>query len=321
MAREAGLRVAVGGNLGDPALDLLDHTVQLYVLELSSFQLETTRSLAPRAATVLNVSADHLDRYASVEDYARAKAGIYHQAARAVVNRDDPRVLAMNHGLGTTLYFTLDEPEDGEFGLRRLEGEPWLCRGSEPLVAAAELHIPGRHNLANALAALAMGTGLGLDLVAMLEALRGFHGLPHRTQLVAERRGVRWYNDSKATNLGACIAALEGLADLGGEPHILLIAGGDAKGADFGELRPAVAQTSRGAILIGRDAGRLEESLAGTVPIWRVDTLEQAVALAAEQARAGDSVLLSPACASLDMFRSYEHRGEAFVRAVRGLEP
>jgi len=319
MARQAGLRTAVGGNLGEPVLDLLDDAADLYVLELSSFQLETTRSLAPRVATVLNVSADHLDRYDSVEAYSLAKAGIFNRAAAAVLNRDDPRVLAMNPGPGDVIHFTLGEPAEGEFGLCRPDGEPWLCRGAEPLLAASDLRIQGRHNLANALAALAIGTALGLEMAPMLEALRCFAGLPHRTQLVAEHQGVRWYNDSKGTNPGASIAAMEGLADPSGEPRILLIAGGDAKGADFSELGPVVARTCRAVILIGRDARLLEAQLVGTRPFWHAKSLEAAVGLAADQARPGDLVLLSPACASFDMFRNYEHRGEVFAQAVRGV--
>ncbi len=318
MARRAGLSVAVGGNLGEPALELLDDRVQLYVLELSSFQLETTVSLAPEVAVVLNLSADHMDRYGSLQAYAEAKARIFRGARCGVVNLDDPAVLAMAAGLSERLGFTLGEPGGQDLGIRERDGGPWLCRGAEPLMAVSELGIQGRHNCANALAALALGMGLGLATAPMLEALRSFPGLAHRTELVGERAGVRWYNDSKGTNVGACIAALEGLCPAGGG-RIVLIAGGDGKGADFSALRPAVQRTARALVLIGRDAPLIERALEGAAPMWRAATLEQAVSLAGAQARPGDLVLLSPACASFDMFRNYEHRGEVFTQAVRRL--
>jgi UDP-N-acetylmuramoylalanine--D-glutamate ligase len=315
MAREAGLLVKVGGNLGEPALDLLDPATELYVLELSSFQLETTRSLRPIAATVLNVSPDHMDRYQDVGEYAAAKERVYRNAIHRIFNRDDSMVMKMSDGEEGDLYFTLGKPVAGGFGLRMVAGHEWLCHGEQKLLPAAELLIPGRHNLANALAALALGTALNLPENAMLTALRRFHGLPHRTQFVAEQEGVRWYNDSKGTNVGACIAALEGLAE--GEGRTVLIAGGDCKGADFSLLAPVVTRTARAVILIGRDAPELEQALAGTVPLLRAEDLTEAVALAAEQAQAGDRVLLSPACASFDMFRNFEERGERFMAAVR----
>jgi UDP-N-acetylmuramoylalanine--D-glutamate ligase len=320
MARRAGLRAAVGGNLGEPALDLLDERAELYVLELSSFQLETTASLAPRVAAVLNLSPDHLDRYPSVEAYAAAKARIFRGAACAVVNRDDERVRAMAAGLAEVVPFTLGAPDEGELGLAQVEGADWLCRGADPIMPVSELGIRGRHNTANALAALAIGAALGLPTEAMLEVLREFRGLPHRTELVGERDGVRWLNDSKGTNPGACIAALEGLAaEQGPGARTVLIAGGDCKGADFAELRDVAARTARAVVLIGRDAPMLERALHGAVPLERASSMEEAVRLAAGRARPGDLVLLSPACASFDMFRDYEHRGQVFCEAVRRL--
>ncbi len=315
MAREAGLRVKVGGNLGEPALDLLQPETDLYVLELSSFQLETTSSLRPIAAAVLNVSADHMDRYRSVAEYAAAKERIYQGAVHRIFNRDDPLVMKMSRGEEGDLFFTLGKPPAEGFGLKRDAGVEWLCRGEQKLLPAAELSIAGRHNLANALAAMAFGSVLNLPQDAMLAALRRFPGLPHRTQFVAEQDGVRWYNDSKGTNVGACIAALEGLAE--GESRTVLIAGGDCKGADFSLLAPVAARTARAVILIGRDAPDLEQALAGSVPLLRAGDLREAVALAADQAQAGDRVLLSPACASFDMFRNFEERGERFMEAVR----
>ncbi len=319
MARMAGIKVAVGGNLGEPALELLDDSAQLYVLELSSFQLETTWSLKPQAAVVLNISADHMDRYTGIDEYAEVKAGIYHQAAVAVINRDDPRVAAMGQAVGQRIGFTLGEPAAGDFGLRQFEGEAWLSEGETPLLAVSELKIPGTHNQANALAALALGRAIDLPMNAMLTSLRTFTGLPHRTQWVADKRGLSWYNDSKGTNVGATIAALEGLHQAESEQRTLLIAGGDCKGADFSELAPVVEATTRAVILIGRDAPLLEAALAGACRLEHAASLEEAVRLAASLGLPGDRVLLSPACASFDMFKNYMERGDSFVRAVEAL--
>ncbi len=321
MAREAGLEAAVGGNLGRPALDLLDDRVRLYVLELSSFQLETTTSLTTRAAAILNLSPDHMDRYADMAAYIAAKARILRGAEMAVLNRDDPRVAALaGQAAGGVCWFGLDVPAtEHDFGLRQIDGETWLCRGDRPLVAAASLPIPGRHNLANALAALALGDAAGLPQAAMTRALARYPGLPHRTQFVAEIGDVRWYNDSKGTNPGATLAALEGFRDPADQGRTVLIAGGDAKGADFSILGDAVAASVRCLILLGRDAPLLERALAGRAPIRHATDMAEAVALAAEEARPGDRVLLSPACASFDMYRNYIERGEHFMNLVREL--
>jgi UDP-N-acetylmuramoylalanine--D-glutamate ligase len=320
MATRGGLNAAVGGNLGLPALDLLKPGVELYVLELSSFQLESTVSLAPRAATVLNVCADHMDRYASLDEYAAAKARILRHTEVAVLNRDDPLVSAMGGRAPCELGFTLGPPQRSrDFGLVRRNGEVWLVRGTQPLMAAQEVALAGRHNLANALAALALGWACGLSLAAMREALRSFRGLPHRTVLIAERRGVRWYDDSKGTNPGATVAALEGLVDPVAVGRAVLIAGGDCKGADFSPLVPAVERAARAVVLIGRDAPKIERALRGTVPLLHAEDMGMAVRLAAEAAMPGDCVLLSPACASFDMFENYEHRGRVFADAVEGL--
>lgn len=319
MARLAGLRVAVGGNLGEPALELLDDGVELYVLELSSFQLESTWSLKLRAATVLNLSADHMDRYADIAEYAAVKAGIYVHAEVAVVNRDDSLGAEMGEAAPRRIGFTLGDPARGDFGLRWIRGEAWLCRGGERLLPAAGLRIAGGHNLANALAALALGSAAGLPMEAMQAALRGFPGLPHRTQWVAERRGLSWYNDSKGTNVGATIAALRGFHSRESDSRTILIAGGDCKGADFSELAPVVEETTRAVILIGRDAPLLEAALAGSGRLLRAASLEEAVRQAVGLGMPGDRVLLSPACASFDMFRNFEERGELFVHAVEGL--
>ncbi|MET0088552.1 MAG: UDP-N-acetylmuramoyl-L-alanine--D-glutamate ligase [Candidatus Thiodiazotropha sp.] len=319
MARNAGLRVAVGGNLGEPVLDLLDDSVDLYVLELSSFQLETTWSLKPEAAVVLNVSADHMDRYRDIEDYADAKAGIYSQAKILVINRDDARVAAMAGSDDSVVGFALNAPVGSDFGVCESQGESWLCQGSTLLMPVNDLRIPGRHNQANALAALALGQAVGLPIAKMLETLRIFRGLEHRTQWVSDTQGLRWYNDSKGTNVGATISALLGLhADDGS--RTVLIAGGDCKGADFTLLAPVAEKAARAVILIGRDAPALAAVLEGRTKLVFAESMTDAVMKARDEASPGDRVLLSPACASFDMFKNFEDRGEAFVRAVEGLE-
>jgi UDP-N-acetylmuramoylalanine--D-glutamate ligase len=320
MACGSGLRAAVGGNLGEPALELLDPEVELYVLEISSFQLETTLSLRPRVAAVLNVSADHMDRYPSVDAYADTKARILRHAEVGVINRDDPRVAAMGGIAGRDVGFGLRAPAgEAEFGLLERGDGTWLARGAIPLLPVGEVRIKGRHNLANALAAVAMGEACGLVLPAMLEALRTFRGLAHRTVLIAERNGVRWFDDSKGTNPGATVAALTGLIDPGRSARAVLIAGGDCKGADFQGLAATVARTARAVVLIGRDAPMIERAIAGLVAVEHAADMDAAVRLAARLAHPGDSVLLSPGCASFDMFDNYEHRGRAFAAAVQGL--
>jgi len=321
MARLAGVEAAVGGNLGEPALDLLDDKVELYVLELSSFQLETTASLAARAATVLNISADHMDRYGALDDYVAAKARIFRGAQNAVLNRDDPLVCAMAGQAPRETGFTLGRPQRADdFGLIKHGGESWLVHGREPLIAASEVTLAGRHNLANALAAIALGSACGLPVTSMCEALRRFRGLPHRTVLVAQKRGVRWYDDSKGTNPGATVAALEGLIEPAESARAVLIAGGDCKGADFSALAAAVERLSRAVVLIGRDAPMIERVLRGRVHLMHANDMDEAVKIAAGLALPGDCVLLSPACASFDMFDNYEHRGRVFSDCVEAVE-
>lgn len=315
MAERAGEVARAGGNLGPPALDLLGAAgTTLYVLELSSYQLETTSSLALQAATVLNVTPDHMDRYADMAAYAAAKARIFDRCATAVINLDDPAVAAMRRDDQRTLAFSLDSGSGADYYLATEAGRDWLCRGGERLIAMDELKIVGRHNAANALAALAMGEALGLARAPMLDALREFPGLPHRAAFVADVRGVRYVNDSKGTNVGATLAAVAGFRG-----PLLLIAGGDGKNQDFSPLAPAFAGKVRRVLTIGRDAARIEAVLKGVCPTERCATLEAAVVAAARAAQPGDTVLLSPACASLDMFRDYAHRGEVFAGAVRSL--
>lgn len=315
MARTAGSDVRVGGNLGTPALDLLKDTPpDLYVLELSSFQLESTWSLNCVASVVLNMSPDHLDRYRDIDEYLAAKLRIYHGDGTIIVNSDDP---LLRHHIPSTrkcLYFGAGEPEQGGYGLRKQCNELWLVKGGEYLMPASELRISGLHNVANALAALALGDAAGLPRQAMLTALRTFKGLPHRMEWVAEQDGVTWYNDSKGTNVGATVAALQGL-----NGKVVLIAGGLGKGADFSPLKNVVAEKCRAVVLIGRDASLIEKALNKVVPVFHASNMKDAVQHASHNAEPGDVVLLSPACASFDMFNNYEHRGQIYTTAVRSL--
>lgn len=317
MAARAGRRVAVGGNLGTPALDLLgEPEPELYVLEISSFQLDTTRSLRTLAATVLNVSADHLDRYGDLAHYAASKARIFDGCELGVLNFDDAQVRAMpsEHRPERFCGFSITGAAGADYALLQHEGEPWLAVRGMPVLPVAAMRVAGLHNAANALAALALGEACGLPLAVMIDELREFTGLPHRSQWVGEYRGVRYINDSKGTNVGATIAAVEGMS-----ASLLLIAGGDGKGQDFAPLATAVAGRVRLALLIGRDAPQLEQALVGSCAVRRCESLEEAVREAAGSALPGEIVLLSPACASLDMFRDYTERGERFAAAVRRL--
>ncbi|WP_308725001.1 UDP-N-acetylmuramoyl-L-alanine--D-glutamate ligase [Metapseudomonas otitidis] len=318
MARAAGKRVAVGGNLGTPALDLLADDIELYVMELSSFQLETTERLNAEVATVLNVSEDHMDRYADMQAYHLAKHRIFRGARQVVVNRGDALSRPLVADQLPCWSFGLNKPDFKAFGLIEEDGEKYLAYQFEKLMPVRELKVRGGHNQANALAALALGHAVGLPFEPMLAALRDFTGLAHRCQWVRELRGVAYYDDSKATNVGAALAAIEGLgADIDGK--LVLIAGGDGKGADFSGLTAPVARYCRAVVLLGRDAELIATSLGDVVPLVRVKTLDEAVQRCAELAREGDAVLLSPACASLDMFKNFEERGRLFAQAAEGL--
>jgi UDP-N-acetylmuramoylalanine--D-glutamate ligase len=331
MAVAAGLEAGVGGNLGTPALDLLDAEAQLYVLELSSFQLETTETLKLAAATILNVSPDHLDRHGSVERYTAAKARIYAHAQTAVVNRDDRATHSGAHLARNIVSFGLDAPAPGHYGLIEQNGETWLAAPPQdeaqagmrqqasssrippsPLLPLSVLRIQGLHNAANALAALALADAAGIPREGSLRALRAFKGLPHRCEWIAEVGGVTWINDSKGTNVGASLAALQGFSG-----PLLWLGGGQGKGQDFTALRGPLKDKARAAIVFGEDAARIERDLGGAVPLQRVPDLAAAVAAARQLAQAGDRVLLSPACASLDQFRNYEDRGAQFAALVR----
>ena len=313
MCKEAGFDTAVGGNIGVPVLDLLrTPEPDVYVLELSSFQLETVSSLNARAATVLNITPDHMDRYAKLSEYAAAKARIFRGDGAMILNADDPVVMAMDlPGRGTVRFGENAPASDIDYGLMTHGGETWLARGARQLMPASAVPLPGRHNLLNVLAAMALAECMHVPLDAMKRAVARFHGLHHRTELVLERHGVRWIDDSKGTNVGATVAALNGM----GAP-VILIAGGEGKGVDFGALRTPVANCARAVVLIGRDAELIEKALAGVVPVVKAADMHAAVREAARLAQPGDVVLLSPACASFDMFRNYEHRGQVFAQAV-----
>ena len=312
MAKAAGILVRVGGNLGEPALDLLAAPpAAMYVLELSSYQLETTHSLQLEAAAILNVTPDHLDRYRDVAEYAAAKARIFERCLTAIVNLDDALVCRMTRPGQPRLGFSLSRA-DADFRVLARDGRDWLAAGTEALMPVDALRLPGRHNAANALAALAVGTACGMPRAAMTSVLTRFEGLPHRSQLVAEAHGVRWIDDSKGTNVGATQAAIAGLPG-----PLVLIAGGDGKGQDFRPLAEACRGKVRDALLIGRDARVLGAAIAGSCAVHYANSMEAAVASAARLAQPGDIVLLSPACASFDMFRDYAHRGDVFAAAAR----
>lgn len=315
MVQASGLKVRAGGNLGEPALNLLaGPEPDFYVLELSSFQLETTHSLALRAATVLNVTADHLDRYARLADYATAKARIFAHCDVAVVNLDDELVRAMPRAGQAVIGFSLDPQRRAQFSLVREGRRTSLARAGRPLLGLDQMRLTGLHNAANALAALALGEAAGLPLEPQLAVLRTFAGLPHRMQWIADIGGVRWINDSKGTNVGATLAAVGGM-----EGPLIVIAGGDGKNQDFTPLAAAFRGKVRNAVLIGRDAAALAKVLEPVCAVERAESLEEAVRLAGGKAQSGDTVLLSPACASLDMFRDYTHRGAVFAAAVQEL--
>jgi UDP-N-acetylmuramoylalanine--D-glutamate ligase len=323
MAKAAGLQVAVAGNIGTPVLDMVQDSVDydLWVLELSSFQLDLTHSLKPLAATILNVSPDHLDRHHSIEGYVQAKQRIYNQATTALYNREDQFTTPTQEYspvLENVLSFGSDTATEGNWGLVLQGGNRYLAKGNRCLFPVESLLIKGVHNWMNALAACALADAAGISEDAIIQVLERFSGLPHRCQWVRHLAGVDWINDSKGTNIGATISAINGI---GGamQGKIVLIAGGQGKGADFHDLIKPIADYVRTIVLIGEDAGKIESALSGIVPMTHATTLEQAVECANASAKPGDVVLLSPACASLDMFRDFNHRGEVFTKAVLGL--
>ena len=315
MCRAAGKRVLAGGNLGEPALDLLDQDdPELYVLELSSFQLQRTLNLPAEVAVLLNVSPDHLDWHASEDEYRQSKYRVFKEARAAVINRADQESAKKTDKLGAVVSFGFDEPAEGQYGMRVDSGVNYLARGDQLLLATTDMRMVGLHNQANALAALAAGELLGLEMSAMLQVLNEFPGLPHRMQHVARIAAVDYINDSKATNVAAAVASIESV-----DSNLVLIAGGDGKGGSFEDLAAALENKLRAAVLIGKDADKISDALDTVMPVYFAQDMEDAVAQAAAFAESDDTVLLAPACASLDQYSSYAARGDAFCEAARAL--
>ena len=315
MCRASGRNALAGGNLGEPALDLLvEPRPDLYVLELSSFQLQRTRSLPAEVAVLLNVSTDHLDWHADESEYRRAKYRVLREARAAVINRADAEAVRHADGIDRVISFGLDAPQPGQYGRVCEDGVDYLARGELLLLATTDLAMYGIHNQANALAALAAGELLGLEMTAMLQVLNEFPGLPHRMQFVARKAAVDYINDSKATNVAAAVASIDSV-----DGNIVLIAGGDGKGGSFAELAAALEGKLRAAVLIGKDAEAIADALDTMMPVYFATDMQDAVSHAATLAEADDTVLLAPACASLDQYRNYAARGEAFREAVEAL--
>lgn len=319
ICKQAGLNTIVAGNIGLPVLDTLQMTApDVYVLELSSFQLEALHQLQVDAATVLNLSEDHMDRYDGMEGYAQAKARIYQHARIAVVNRDDPASAALAGQLPQVSFGVNPAPSINDYGLN---DAGWLCAGNRHYIEADSLQIRGKHNIANALAAIALTQAIGIDKVSILHTVQAFAGLPHRVEWVANIDDVDFYDDSKGTNVGATCAAISGMLKQGKPQKVVLIAGGDGKGQDFSPLREAILHHARAVVLIGRDAPKIQQVLHNLqLPVVDAVDLTAAVHIAKTLAEEGDAVLLSPACASFDMFRNYEHRAQVFVEAVKAME-
>ena len=321
LCKLAGKDAVAAGNISPAVLDVMmqrgERQPEVWVLELSSFQLETTRTLNADAATVLNVTEDHLDRYAGMDEYAAAKARVLQGCKIQILNRDDARSLAMARADADLVSFGLNKPQHAnDFGIGHSGSDLWLMQGERRLMLVSELQVSGLHNVANALAALALCRAIGLDVDVLLAGLRSFKGLPHRVEQVAEIAGVTYYDDSKGTNVGATEAALKGLGK-----RAVVILGGEGKGQDFSPLHAAVRDHARAAVLIGRDAGLIESALQGCgVEVVRAAGMADAVQRARALAQSGDAVLLSPACASFDMFRNYEHRAQVFIAAVQALQ-
>ena len=315
MCEAGGLRTLAGANLGKPALDLLDgDTPDLYVLELSSFQLQRTGNLPATVSVLLNVSADHLDWHTDENEYRRAKYRIFDQADAAVVNREDPQALRCVRDGMRCITFGLDEPAPGNYGVVREDGVDFLARGETPLFACSDIALVGLHNRANVLAAMAAGELIGLEVGAMLPVVAEFPGLPHRMQFVRSAGGVSYINDSKATNVAAAIASVQSL-----ETPVVLLAGGQGKGGDFAALAAAVSDRLRAVIVFGEDSAQIAQAFTGKAQLHIVPDLDAAVHCASELAAPGDTVLLAPACASFDQFINYMRRGDAFCAAVQEL--
>ena len=322
MAENAGKKVAVGGNLGRPALDLTKDDPELYILELSSFQLETTSNLNAEVAVVLNLSEDHLDRHGDMMGYHTAKHRIFQGVKKVVHNRDDSLTRPLVPDATPMQSFGLNAPDMNQYGvLRETDGTMWLARGRERLLKSSDMYMQGTHNVANALACLALGEAIDLPLDSMLETLKTFKGLEHRCEFVKDVNGVRYYNDSKGTNIGATLAALDGLgaAIEVKQGKVAIILGGQGKGQDFTALRESLSKFAKVAVLIGEDRPVIEKAIEGTTTLLHAESLAEAVALCQQNTHPNDVVLLSPACASFDMFSGYPQRGHQFVALVNEL--
>ena len=318
MCWQQGLNAVVAGNIGVPVLDVLrdqEAHPDCFVLELSSFQLETITSLSSRAAAILNLSEDHMDRYSSFDEYVEAKSKIFSGDGIAIVNRSDEHVMRALPAGKRFISFGGNAPATTQdFGLLEYDGETWLVRGKKKLLNAEDITLSGRHNLLNVLAAMALAEHVGVEEGVCIAAARQFHGLPHRMELVSKKHGVSWINDSKATNVGAAVAALEGLSS-----SVILIAGGDSKGADFNALKTPISRHARAVVLIGRDADRIAHVVPDDIPMFVAKDMREAVNRARSMAVNGDCVLMSPACASFDMYASFEERGDDFKSLVHEL--
>ncbi|AUZ05867.2 UDP-N-acetylmuramoylalanine--D-glutamate ligase [Vitreoscilla sp. C1] len=315
LCEQSGLKTVVAGNIGLPVLDAWMQNqgqADVWVLELSSFQLDTTSSLQASAATVLNISEDHLDRYDDLLDYAHSKTHIFTGSGVQVLNADDALCLAMARPNREVKWFSLQKPSD--YWVDVQDAALPLKAGEDMLLKAQDLALTGLHNAANALVALALCEAIGLPRAGLLPLLTQFKGLPHRVETIGFYQDVQFIDDSKGTNVGATCAALQGL-----QQPIVLIAGGLGKGQDFSPLQDALLHKARAVMLIGRDAAHIEAALQLDVPVVRCESLEAATQQGFALAQAGDAVLLSPACASMDMFRDYAHRSEVFIEAFKEL--
>jgi len=327
LGKQLGYKTQLGGNIGVPVLDIIDETFDYLILELSSFQLETLNSMQALAATILNISDDHLDRHKTLENYSQIKQKIYTQSAVAIINRDDSATfVTKNFAKSSThsqhISFGSDQPSDNHFGVIAFKEQLFLAYGDKKLIALSELPLAGMHNALNYLAALALGSQAGWSLTAMVQNLAGFTGLPHRCQRVESNDGVQWINDSKATNVGATLAAIKGLSNVtNANQQFILIAGGEGKGADFKPLKSVITQHVNLLYTIGKDGHKIAELTKNSAThCIQVSSLEEAVNLASIVVKSGDTVLLSPACASLDMFKNFAERGQVFIQAVNSVQ-
>ena len=317
VAKACGVNAVAAGNLGEPVLDQLDRNYDLFVLELSSFQLETTQSLKPDVAVILNISPDHMDRYTSMIDYHAAKQRIHTGAVTVISNRDDLLTQPMLADSQRHKSFGIDQPDLGHYGIRIKEGKQYVACGLDVLFPLSQMKLKGSHNLANAMAVLAIADTLGLDRDTTIAVICQFAGLPHRCELVSTHKGVQWINDSKATNTGAAIAAIDSNS---GEGNLILIAGGQTKDQDFQSFGKLASQKVKHFILMGEGAAVLTDAIDSSANIYQVENMQQAVNRAQEIAKFGDSVLLSPACASFDQFESYQDRGNQFRKCVEAMQ-